>query len=124
MQFGACRTSGDVLRNFGAASAARMVKVGYGLAILGTVPLVVMPFHDSMLPLVACLGPPRPPMGAAATPLQQQAITSLVLGETLPPLGLPTPAAWQPSPISCTADHPPDEGSDMIMMLHGMRKPA
>ena len=54
--------------------------MGYGLALLGTVPLVVMPFHDSMLPLVRCLG--SSPSGAAATPLQQQAITSIVLGES------------------------------------------
>ena len=72
-----------MLRNFGAALASRVVKVGYGLALLGTVPLVVMPFHDSFLPLVGCLGPSGPPTGAPATPLQQQVITSLVLGMLL-----------------------------------------
>lgn len=31
----------------------RLIKVGYGLSILGTVPLVVLPFQDSLGPLVA-----------------------------------------------------------------------
>lgn len=55
-----CRTAGDVLRNFGARELTgvrgayeRLIKVGYGLSILGTVPLVVLPFQDSLGPLIA-----------------------------------------------------------------------
>lgn len=52
-----------MLRNFGARELTgvrgayeRLIKVGYGLSILGTVPLVVLPFQDSLGPLLAlCL---------------------------------------------------------------------
>lgn len=53
------RTSGDLLRNFGAASVTglrgayeRALKLCYGLSILGAVPLVILPFYSMLLPLV------------------------------------------------------------------------
>ena len=54
------RTAGDVLRNFGARGVTgirgayeRLIKVGYGLSILGTVPLVVLPFQGSIGPVIS-----------------------------------------------------------------------
>ena len=56
----ALRTAGDVLRNFGARGVTgirgayeRLIKVGYGLSILGTVPLVVLPFQGSIGPVIS-----------------------------------------------------------------------
>jgi hypothetical protein len=53
------RTAGDLLRNFGAASVGgargsyeRAVKLFYGLSILGSVPLVILPFYNIVLPLL------------------------------------------------------------------------
>ncbi|MEW5298488.1 MAG: hypothetical protein WDW36_001604 [Sanguina aurantia] len=55
------RTSGDLLRNLGAAHAVglrgayeRAIKLCYGLSILGAIPLVITPFHGALL---AMLGP-------------------------------------------------------------------
>lgn len=93
------RTAGDVLRNFGARELTgvrgayeRLIKVGYGLSILGTVPLVVLPFQDSLGPLIA---PWLKPLtknsdkkqdmdGSSATAdrllLQEHLVTTAVLG--------------------------------------------
>lgn len=53
------RTAGDLLRNFGAANVVglrgayeRALKLCYGLSILGSVPLVIMPFYNLVLPVV------------------------------------------------------------------------
>lgn len=55
------RTSGDLLRNLGAAHAVglrgayeRAIKLCYGLSILGAIPLVITPFHGALL---AMMGP-------------------------------------------------------------------
>ncbi|KAA6420194.1 MAG: hypothetical protein FRX49_09857 [Trebouxia sp. A1-2] len=94
------RTAGDVLRNFGARGVTgirgayeRLIKVGYGLSILGTVPLVVLPFQDSLGPLLAAWMQPwsrsadkkegvDDSMGKG-THLQEQFITTAVLGTAL-----------------------------------------
>eukprot|EP00798_Chlamydomonas_sp_ICE-L_P001628 gene1628-33018_t len=53
------RTSGDLLRNFGAAHVMgargayeRAVKLLYGVSILGSIPLVVLPFYNILLPML------------------------------------------------------------------------
>ncbi|GFR46782.1 hypothetical protein Agub_g8413, partial [Astrephomene gubernaculifera] len=53
------RTAGDLLRNFGAAHVdglrgayERAIKLCYGLSILGSVPLVILPFYGIMAPLL------------------------------------------------------------------------
>ncbi|GAX76712.1 hypothetical protein CEUSTIGMA_g4158.t1 [Chlamydomonas eustigma] len=53
------RTAGDLLRNFGAANVGgarggyeRAIKLCYGLSILGSVPLVILPFYNLVLPLL------------------------------------------------------------------------
>ena len=53
------RVAGDVLRNFGGASSVglrgayeRALKLCYGLAILGSVPLVILPFYTIIMPLL------------------------------------------------------------------------
>lgn len=58
------RTAGDLLRNFGAANVdgmrgayERAIKLCYGLSILGSVPLVILPFYNLMLPLLGFKGP-------------------------------------------------------------------
>ena len=92
------RTAGDVLRNFGARGVTgirgayeRLIKVGYGLSILGTVPLVVLPFQDSLGPLLAAWMQPWSKSAdkkegvddsvGKRTHLQEQFITTAVLGE-------------------------------------------
>lgn len=92
------RTAGDVLRNFGARGVTgirgayeRLIKVGYGLSILGTVPLVVLPFQDSLGPLLAAWMQPWSKSAdkkegvddsvGKTTHLQEQFITTAVLGE-------------------------------------------
>lgn len=58
-----CRASGDILRNLGAQERTgmrgtfeRLVKVGYGFNILGTVPLVILPMQSGISPIVgACM---------------------------------------------------------------------
>lgn len=54
------RTAGDVLRNFGGASAGGVrgayeygLKLCYGLAILAAVPLVITPFYNLLMPIIA-----------------------------------------------------------------------
>ncbi|KAF5832059.1 hypothetical protein DUNSADRAFT_12202, partial [Dunaliella salina] len=54
------RTSGDLLRNLGAAHVVglrgayeRSLKICYGLSILGSVPLVIMPFYNIIMPFLA-----------------------------------------------------------------------
>jgi hypothetical protein len=91
------RTAGDVLRNFGARGVTgirgayeRLIKVGYGLSILGTVPLVVLPFQDSLGPLLAAWMQPWSKSAdkkegvddsvGKRTHLQEQFITTAVLG--------------------------------------------
>ncbi|GIL69642.1 hypothetical protein Vretifemale_561, partial [Volvox reticuliferus] len=58
------RTAGDLLRNFGAANVdgmrgayERAIKLCYGLSILGSVPLVILPFYNLMLPILGFKGP-------------------------------------------------------------------
>eukprot|EP00198_Chlamydomonas_reinhardtii_P010547 XP_001699884.1 amino acid transporter [Chlamydomonas reinhardtii] len=53
------RTAGDLLRNFGAADVdgirgayERAIKLCYGISILGSIPLVILPFYSIMAPLV------------------------------------------------------------------------
>ncbi len=54
------RTAGDILRNFGAADVTgtrgayeRAIKLCYGLSILGAIPLVILPFYNLVLPVLA-----------------------------------------------------------------------
>lgn len=54
------RTAGDVLRNFGGGSASglrsayeRALKLCYGFAILGSIPLVILPFYTILMPLLS-----------------------------------------------------------------------
>ena len=110
-----CRTAGDVLRNFGARELTgvrgayeRLIKVGYGLSILGTVPLVVLPFQDSLGPLLAlCLKPaPRSSdkkQDAAesadvqgSVQLQEHIVTTAVLGRRL---GVSAPLQHSPEDL-------------------------
>eukprot|EP00898_Chlorokybus_atmophyticus_P001229 jgi/Chlat1/2106/Chrsp17S02704 len=42
-------TAGDVLRNFNASGLTGLIKLGYGTAIVCTVPIVVIPLCDSLL---------------------------------------------------------------------------
>lgn len=53
------RTAGDVLRNFGGPNAIglrgayeRALKLCYGMAILGSIPLVILPFYSMLTPLL------------------------------------------------------------------------
>ena len=91
------RTAGDVLRNFGARGVTgirgayeRLIKVGYGLSILGTVPLVVLPFQDSIGPVISAWTKPwsrgadkKADVGsegpAQRSHLQEQFIATLIL---------------------------------------------
>ncbi|GMH38063.1 hypothetical protein BSKO_05947 [Bryopsis sp. KO-2023] len=54
------RISGDILRSLGSLELVgmrgvyeRMLKVGYGLNILGTVPLVILPTHSLLVPMTS-----------------------------------------------------------------------
>ena len=86
------------MRNFGARGVTgirgayeRLIKVGYGLSILGTVPLVVLPFQAALGPIVSAWTPAWP-RGAGkkmdvisdgtgrGSYLQEQFIATLVLG--------------------------------------------
>lgn len=107
-----CRTAGDVLRNLGAEGVEglrgayeRLLKLGYGLSILGSVPLALLPIYDSMLWTVACVGPPppvfpplkdQPPPIIAPSPLQERLLTLLVVGTSLGSL-LTSPFPLPPS---------------------------
>jgi hypothetical protein len=51
--------AGDLLRNFGSAhvdglrgSYERAVKLCYGLSILGSIPLTILPFYGIMAPML------------------------------------------------------------------------
>ena len=81
-----CRTSGDVLRNLGSSALDRATKLGYGGVLLGTIPLLVRPFHSLLLPWVSSCDPPGGQGKERGTPtaLQQQLITTGLLGG--PPL--------------------------------------
>lgn len=92
------RTAGDVLRNFGARGVTgirgayeRLIKVGYGLSILGTVPLVVLPFQAALGPVISAWTPAWPKSAdkkmdvssdgsGRGSYLQEQFIATLVLG--------------------------------------------
>eukprot|EP00884_Botryococcus_braunii_P010425 jgi/Botrbrau1/19384/Bobra.0338s0014.1 len=92
-------TAGDVLRNLGAEGVEglrgayeRLLKLGYGLSILGSVPLALLPIYDSMLWTVAFLAPPpptfsplkdQPPPAIAPSPVQERFLTILVVGLAL-----------------------------------------
>lgn len=61
--FGA-RTAGDVLRNFGGQGASgvrlqaeRVLKYGFGVSLLGTIPLTVIPLHATFAPWLALCTP-------------------------------------------------------------------
>lgn len=91
-----CRTAGDVLRNLGAdgveglrGAYERLLKLGYGLSILGSVPLALLPIYDSMLWTVSFLAPPpptftplkdQPAPSMAPSPVQERFLTVLVVG--------------------------------------------
>ena len=96
-----------MLRNFGGAQAwglraayERLLKLGYGLSILGTVPLVVIPFQDTLLPPLAAWVQGRRWMRAdwrqacsQRGNLGEQAITAAVICEhCLPCWGLASSA--------------------------------
>ncbi|PRW56400.1 divinyl chlorophyllide a 8-vinyl- chloroplastic [Chlorella sorokiniana] len=58
------RTSGDVLRNFGGAGASgmrlhaeKLLKYGFGVSLLGAVPLTLYPLHDTFAPWLALCSP-------------------------------------------------------------------
>ena len=61
--FGA-KTSGDILRNFGGVGssglrlqAERVLKYGFGVSLLGTIPLTVVPLHATVAPWLAPCSP-------------------------------------------------------------------
>lgn len=88
-----------MLRNFGARGVTgirgayeRLIKVGYGLSILGTVPLVVLPFQDSVGPVIAAWTQPwskaadkKIDLGADGVAkrsyLQEQFVATLILSK-------------------------------------------
>jgi sodium-coupled neutral amino acid transporter 10 len=60
------RTAGDVLRNFGGADAQgmrgayeRAIKACFALAVLGSIPLAILPFYTIVQPLLQRATPPR-----------------------------------------------------------------
>ena len=93
----ACRTSGDVLRNFGGRNAngaravyERLLKLGYGFTIMASVPLIMNNFVAALLPKVAIVFPLEQGAKKGST-IQEQGITTAVLGvqccqTALPPL--------------------------------------
>ena len=53
-----CRTHGDVLRNLGGDSRSpieRLVKVGYGMSLLASVPLLIIPLQSTFSNLVSTI---------------------------------------------------------------------
>eukprot|EP00951_Prasinocladus_malaysianus_P041296 scaffold485644_cov52-Prasinocladus_malaysianus.AAC.1 len=53
------RTAGDVLRNLGGSSTTglrslyeRALRLGYGLAVLGCIPMVMLPLQHTLLPII------------------------------------------------------------------------
>ena len=68
----------------------RLIKVGYGLSILGTVPLVVLPFQSSIGPVISAWTQAWSKSagkkineginGSGSSYLQEQFIATLVLG--------------------------------------------
>jgi hypothetical protein len=99
--FGA-KTSGDILRNFGGVGssglrlhAEQVLKYGFGVSLLGTIPLTVVPLHATVAPWLA---PCSPAVEAAArqaeaagvggagiqlSQLQESLLTAGILGEPL-----------------------------------------
>lgn len=79
------RTAGDVLRNFGGVGASgmrlhaeRVLKYGFGLSLLGTIPLTLFPLHDTFAPwLTLC----SPTYSAAA---KQAELAGLSLADGVP----------------------------------------
>lgn len=83
------RTAGDVLRNFGGRDVSglrgvyeRLLKLGYGFSIMASVPLIMENFQAALLPAVA-LAFPVDPAAKKGTTIQEQAITTAVLGAAL-----------------------------------------
>ncbi|GAB4819563.1 hypothetical protein N2152v2_006609 [Parachlorella kessleri] len=81
------RTAGDVLRNFGGPTSTgprlafeRFLKVGYGVSILGTVPLIVMPLQS---PFAAAVGLKLESGSAYVNPSHEHFVTSLIIGLAL-----------------------------------------
>lgn len=85
-----CRASGDILRNLGGEDKTglqgiyeRLVKVGYGFNILGTVPLVILPMQSGISPMIgACMkdaGLRRCDLG-----LEKRLISIAAIGESMP----------------------------------------
>ena len=79
-----------MLRNLGSSSLDRAAKLGYGAVLLGTIPLLVRPFHSLLLPWVASCDPSgaQGKERGAPTPLQQQLITTGLLGAPLKDLSI------------------------------------
>ena len=95
-----CRTAGDVLRNFGGVGASgwrlqaeRVLKYAFGLSLLGTIPLTVVPLHATFAPWLAACSPAveaaakqaeAAGTGGAGIPLshlQESLLTAGILGE-------------------------------------------
>ena len=71
-----------MLRNLGSSPLDRATKLGYGVVLLGTFPLLVRPFHSLLQPWVSSCDPPGVQGKDRGTPtaLQQQLITTGLLG--------------------------------------------
>ncbi|PSC69840.1 divinyl chlorophyllide a 8-vinyl-chloroplastic isoform A [Micractinium conductrix] len=94
------RTSGDVLRNLGGMgahgmrlTAERVLKYGFGLSLLGVIPLTVIPLHNTFAPWLALCSPAyraaaakqvdagvSVPPAAVLSPLQGSLLTTAILG--------------------------------------------
>lgn len=73
-----------MLRNFGGPSTTgprlaleRLLKIGYGVSILGTVPLIVLPLQA---PFASVVGLKNEPGAAYANPFREHIVTALVIG--------------------------------------------
>lgn len=93
-------TSGDVLRNLGGMgahgmrlTAERVLKYGFGLSLLGVIPLTVIPLHNTFAPWLALCSPAyraaaakqvdagvSVPPAAVLSPLQGSLLTTAILG--------------------------------------------
>lgn len=99
-----CSTSGDVLRNLGASSggggvhgvrlqAERVLKYGFGVSLLGVIPLTVIPLHNTFKPWLALCSPAYGvaakqaeaaglgTAGVQLSQLQESLLTTGILGE-------------------------------------------
>lgn len=74
-----------MLRNFGGPSSTgfrlgfeRMLKIGYGISILSTVPLIILPLQS---PFAAAVGLRTEAGAAYGNPVHGHLVTTLVIGE-------------------------------------------